>query len=60
MSKVKRYVSNQPLRMLYQLNKFVSTMWNYCLGKSSFMPSAARWHESVGCFKTRDEMFEHI
>jgi len=34
-----------------QLNKLTSTVWDYCLGKSSFMPST----DNIGCFKSCHE-----
>jgi len=39
-----------------QLNKLTSAVWDYCLGKSSFMSFTA----NIGCFKPRHEMFKHI
>jgi len=57
MYKVKHYVNNQTLPMLYHslINSFTSTVWDYCLGKSSFMSFAA----NIGCFKLRHEMLKH-
>jgi len=37
-----------------QLNKQASTVWDYFLGKSSFMSFA----KNIGCFKSRHEMFK--
>ena len=36
MCKVRHYVNNQALRMLYHsFNKFMSTVWDYCLGRAA-------------------------
>ena len=41
--------------VISQLNKLTSAVWDYCLGKSSFMSFTA----NIGCFKPCDEMLKH-
>jgi len=50
MYEVKHYVI---MYIVSQPNKLTSTVWDYCLGKSSFMSFAA----NIGCFKPCHKMF---
>jgi len=55
MYKVKHYVNNQALRILYHSLINSRAQWDYRLGNSSFMSFTA----NIGCFKPRHEMRKH-